>query len=235
MPADMFRSAPPARRRASLIPVSIAVHAVALSALVIAPILADGDLPEPARAMPIYVEVKVPTLPPLPPRHDPAPPRTSPTPSSNPDAAPLVMPDRITPERVESDVQSEPSLEEVGFGRTGVVGTVPGAVVSNYLPAPPTPRGPVRISDGIRAPRKIKDVPPRYPVLAQQARVQGTVIVEAVIGVDGRVKETRVLQSVSLLDHAALEAVNQWVFSPTLLNGEPVPVVMTVTVEFRLR
>jgi len=64
--------------------------------------------------------------------------------------------------------------------------------------------------------------------------VQGFVILEAVISEDGAVRSLRVLRSQPLLDAAAVEAVRQWRFTPTLLNGQPVPVVMTVTVNFRL-
>ena len=73
------------------------------------------------------------------------------------------------------------------------------------------------------------------PQIALSARREGTVIVEAIIGEDGRVQQARVLRSVPLLDEAALTAVRQWVFTPTRLNGEPVPVVMTVTVTFRIQ
>jgi protein TonB len=65
-------------------------------------------------------------------------------------------------------------------------------------------------------------------------RVQGLVIVEATIGRDGRVTEARLLRSIPMLDQAALDAVNQWEFTPTLLNGVPVPVIMTLTVNFTL-
>jgi protein TonB len=65
--------------------------------------------------------------------------------------------------------------------------------------------------------------------------VQGVVILEAVIGEDGTVQNVRVLRSKPLLDDAAVEAVRQWRFTPTLLNGQPVPIVMTVTVRFDLR
>ena len=60
-------------------------------------------------------------------------------------------------------------------------------------------------------------------------------IIEATIGADGRVRDTRVLRSVPLLDDAALSAVRQWEYEPTLLNGKPVAVIMTVTVNFRLQ
>ena len=65
--------------------------------------------------------------------------------------------------------------------------------------------------------------------------MQGVVIVEATIGPDGKVSDARVLRSIPLLDQAALDAVRQWVFTPTLLNGVPVPVIMTVTVNFTLQ
>jgi protein TonB len=64
--------------------------------------------------------------------------------------------------------------------------------------------------------------------------VQGVVVIEATIGADGRVKDAHVLRSVPLLDEAALAAVRQWVYTPTRLNGEPVSVIMTVTVHFQL-
>jgi protein TonB len=75
---------------------------------------------------------------------------------------------------------------------------------------------------------------PRYPAIAQASRVEGVVILEAVIAEDGSVQDVRVLRSRPLLDDAAVEAVRQWRFTPTLLGGQPVPVVMTVTVSFTL-
>ena len=67
----------------------------------------------------------------------------------------------------------------------------------------------------------MKNVNPVYPPIAQSARVQGIVIIEATIGPDGRVKDAKVLRSIPLLDQAALDAVKQWQFTPTLLNGVP--------------
>ena len=76
---------------------------------------------------------------------------------------------------------------------------------------------------------------PVYPLIAQSARVQGVVIIEATIDPDGKVADTRVLRSIPLLDQAALDAVRKWEYEPTLLNGVAVPVIMTVTVNFTLR
>jgi TonB family protein len=92
----------------------------------------------------------------------------------------------------------------------------------------------VRVGGNIRPPTKIKDVRPVYPPEAQAARVRGLVIIEARIGADGSVEDARVLRSIPLLDQAAVDAVMQWRFTPTLLNGKAVPVVMTVTVNFAL-
>ena len=77
-------------------------------------------------------------------------------------------------------------------------------------------------------------MPPVYPQIAQTAKIQGVVILEAIIGKDGTVRDVKVLRSVPLLDQAAIEAVRQWRYSPTLLNNVPVEVVMTVTVNFTL-
>ena len=93
---------------------------------------------------------------------------------------------------------------------------------------------PVRVGGQIRAPMQISKVQPAYPAEALAARVQGIVILEAVIGIDGRVTDAKVLRSVPLLDQAAIDAVRQWVYTPTLMNGVPVPVIMTVTVTFSL-
>jgi protein TonB len=91
---------------------------------------------------------------------------------------------------------------------------------------------PVRIGGQIRAPTKIKDVKPVYPAIARSARVAGVVTIEATIGPDGKVIDATVVRSIPLLDQAALDAVRQWEYTPTLLNGVPVPVLVTVTINF---
>lgn len=91
---------------------------------------------------------------------------------------------------------------------------------------------PLRVGGAIGVPAKIRDVRPVYPADARAAGVQGVVILEAVIDETGAVSAARVLRSIPLLDQAALDAVRQWQFTPTLLNGAPVPVVMTVTINF---
>jgi protein TonB len=81
---------------------------------------------------------------------------------------------------------------------------------------------------------KVHNVDPVYPELARRAGVEGVVIIECTIDPKGRIAGARVLRGHPLLDRAALEAVEQWAYRPTLLNGAPVSVVMSVTVNFRL-
>jgi len=101
----------------------------------------------------------------------------------------------------------------------------------------PPSASPTRVSAGrVQPPKKIKHVNPQYPAGAQKAGIQGTVIVEAMISSSGCVKRAAVTRSVALsLDLEALQTVSQWRFSPTLLGGQAVPVIMTVTVNFTLQ
>jgi protein TonB len=107
------------------------------------------------------------------------------------------------------------------------------------MPAPPPPskpsNAPFRVGGNIREPRRVFSVAPVYPAIARQARVQGTVVIQAVIGADGAVRDAQVQNSMPLLDQAALDAVRQWRYEPTQLNGVPVAVIMTVSVRFTLQ
>jgi protein TonB len=93
---------------------------------------------------------------------------------------------------------------------------------------------PIRVGGEIKPPTQTKRVTPPYPTEAQAAGVQGIVIMEATIGADGKVTDVRVLRSIPLLDQAAMDAVRQFEYTPTVINGVAVPVLMTVTVNFAL-
>ena len=97
----------------------------------------------------------------------------------------------------------------------------------------PAPSQPVRVGGNIRGPQKMKHVDGVLPEQARQAGVRGMVILEIVIGADGTVQQAKVLRGIPLLDQAAIDAAKQWVYEPTLLNGSPVPVIMTATVNFQ--
>ena len=205
---------------------SIAAHVVAACGLIIAPLLATDVLPEPRRATE-FIQV-VPIAPPAPPPPRLARPSAAP---ANPAAAPLVAPDAIQPEPPPAPIADPPvnisgTIEGLGNGA---------AVLNEPPPPPPVPTPIVHVGGSIRPPMKIADAAPVYPPIARAARVQGVVILEATISEDGAVRDVRVLRSIPLLDAAAVDAVKQWRFTPTLLNGQPVPVVMTVTVGFTLQ
>jgi protein TonB len=86
----------------------------------------------------------------------------------------------------------------------------------------------------VKAPKQVKRVNPVYPSMAMSARLQGTVILEVTIGPDGKVRDVRVVRSIPLLDIAAVEAVRQWEYEPTIVKGVAVPLLTTVGVEFKL-
>ena len=119
------------------------------------------------------------------------------------------------------------------------VPTPESVIVFAVTPAPPPPPPPppqiVPVGGDIKEPRKIRDVRPVYPQVAMAARVEGIVIIQATISKEGSVIDAKVLRSQPLLDQAALDAVTQWTFTPTTLNGVPVEVLMTITVNFTLR
>ncbi len=117
----------------------------------------------------------------------------------------------------------------------GVLGGIIGGVMGSNLPPPPkeTPKR-IRVGGQVQQARLVNQPKPIYPALARQARIQGTVRLQAIIAKDGSVVELQVLSGHPLLVQAALDAVRQWKYQPTLLNLEPVEVVTTIDVNFVL-
>jgi protein TonB len=218
------------------VPLSILAHVVLFGAVIIIPLMAADVLPTPDTMM-AFAAPPPPPPPPPPPAPATAPPKVTPTPVTNPNAAPTEAPKEIiaeVPAPATGVSEGVPGGVEGGIPG-GTIGGVVGGLPSAPPPPPPPPSAPVRVGGNIKAPTKTRNVNPVYPPIAQSARVQGVVIIEATIGPDGRVKDAKVLRSIPLLDQAALDAVKQWQFTPTLLNGVPVPVIMTVTVNFTLQ
>jgi protein TonB len=136
---------------------------------------------------------------------------------------------------------------------SGVVGGVPGGVAGGSMggvlggivgavpmAAPPPPKvekpkvSRIRVGGNVQAANLIRRVIPVYPPLAKQARIQGTVRFQAIIGKDGTIQNLQLVSGHPLLVAAAQQAVSQWVYRPTLLNGDPVEVVTTIDVNFTL-
>jgi protein TonB len=209
---------------------SLITHLVVLIALVVLPLTAAMDNPIVAREVIAFVP---PTPPPPAPAVPPSRPRTV-APPVNPDAAPPAPGTVIAPEKP-SDVSGAdrvPGLSiPIGRAPDGVLG----ARVATLTAPPPAVVKPVPVGGNVREPRRITYVPPVYPVIAQTAKVEGIVILEAIIDETGAVRDIRVLRSIPLLDRAAIDAVSRWRYLPTQLNGLAVPVIMSVSVKFQLR
>jgi protein TonB len=232
MPRDLFGhvthpSISVGTRKWYTVPVSLLSHAAIVLVLIAIPILAPAVMPSVlADGDPAWINIEFPKTPPPPPTRRDAEP-IKPTDNSN--AAPVTAPTGVHEE------QPQPAYRDP-TGPDIVIGDA--TTFTRELAPPPAvaaPQQAVRAGGAVRTPQKTNDVNPVYPAIAQAARVQGIVIIEATIGEDGRVTNARILRSVPLLDQAAIDAVRQWQYTPTLLNGVPVPVIMTVTVNFTLR
>jgi periplasmic protein TonB len=224
-------------------PVSAGLHLAFAAAAVAASTLAGVELPAPAPSVhdPVCLPVALglPKVAALPRKGHPLP--TPPAAARRPSLP--ALDDRPPAARVENPPVAGPPIAEepppgpregygcVGCRPDGNPNGVVGATGGNG--GTPT-RPPLRISAGVTAPRKVHDAVPIYPPLALATRAEGRVLVECVIGVEGRVDDVRVVHGHPLLAEAAANAVRQWRYAPTLLNGEPVAVIMTVTVDFRL-
>jgi periplasmic protein TonB len=211
--------------------VSVCAHAVAIGAVIVAPIFATTDLPDPRR--PLTFEAIIPIETPVVP--------VAPRPQTTPQATatqtiPIIEPIDLSPDT--PPAPPSPPLDIVADGGTGVPtnGFLPaGDPVIAPPPPPPARKEPMPVGGVIRPPARVTYVQPVYPPLAIAARKEGIVILQAVIDERGKVREVKVLSSIPLLDDAAVRAVSQWTFTPTLLNGMPVAVSMTVTVGFQLQ
>ena len=139
-----------------------------------------------------------------------------------------VAEERAVANMAQSSVRGGVTMGPDGI-RSGVslTATAPGA--SGY----PPPSQPVRVGGNIPAPRKLKHVDGVLPEEARLAGVRGMVILEIIIGTDGTVQQAKVLRSIPALDRAAIDAVKQWTYEPTYLNGSPVPVITTVTMNIQ--
>lgn len=224
--------------------VSLIVHGAMFLAIVVLPMLYATDQLPTAPTIMAFVAAPVASPPPPPP-----PPSNTWTAQGKPRpvaktagfaAAPLEAPPDIRPEPAGEFSDDEFGVE--GGIEGGIIGGVAGGLVGGLVgvpalqppppPPPPAPPKPVRIGGQLKAPALIHRVEPKYPDIAVIAKVSGVVILEAVVGADGSVESVHVLRSVKFLDAAAIEAVQQWRYSPLVLNGIPTPFILTVTLSF---
>ena len=217
-----------------MLPVSAAAHVAAFLTMLILPLATgvEAPAPWPLSSNPDFLLAAPTPLPPVlrtvagPPAHV---------------GAPTAAPDRIT--HPPPGAPAATGSDEIGDDVGAVAGVPEGLSTGVFAPAPvamappaPAPPAPAAYRPGglIREPRKLVDVAPVYPEIARAARVEGLVVLEATIDERGFVTGARVVRSIPLLDPAALAALKQWRYTPTLLNGVPVRVLITVTFRFSL-
>jgi len=232
------------QRRSSFAVISLGVHAIVLGAVLVIPIFAPLPVPTliapglawaPERVVqPVDISLPAPARSQSPPSSSSGTPERVQTPTI---AAPLEAPAEISPETGREGL-SNGTRDRVTAIERGGGGSVDGIGITESIPAAPpapSPQEPRRLHQGIQSPRKIVDVAPKYPALARESHIAGIVILDVIIDETGVVRSTRVLKSVPFLDQAAVDAVHQWRFTPARLNGVAIPIVMTVTVSFRLQ
>ncbi len=158
--------------------------------------------------------------------------------------APVRIPEKILPAEEANAGETEPPDVGLGpgWGPPGPPGSVPpfGSEEPRWTappvsPPPSAPPRPLRRSEGVQEALLIHRVVPVYPPLARPSRVEGTVRLHAIIGRDGRIESLEVLSGHPLLVQAALAAVRQWRYQPTLLSGVPVEVETYISVVFQLQ
>jgi protein TonB len=216
------------------VPISIALHLVALFLIFVIPLTANIVLPMVSVELPEYVQLAA-----LPPPPAVAVPRTTTERLPSPPAAPTTAPMTIEKEPDTPPHYAPPGTPDTTSG-IAATGIGIGAAIDAprvLMPPPPPPQkaGPIRVAELPVPPRKVVDVRPVYPDIARQAKKDGTVVMEAVLDTRGRITQLRVIQSVPLLDQAALDAVRQWRYTPTTLGGHPVSVLMTISIRFTLQ
>jgi protein TonB len=232
--------APQAGRRRWTTLASFLVQALGIGLLILLPLFYTEALPNLLR----YGELTGP-----PPGEPPATAAQPETRRASEVASEMVGTTVLEPARVPAHVtmltdEAPPAPNLGGFGVPGGTG-VPGGSGSSLLPSilsttlvpapePPRPTKPVRVSGGVMPGFLISQVKPTYPPLAKAARVQGDVMLTAVISRDGTIENLHVLSGHPMLVAAAIEAVRRWRYRPYLLNGQPVEVETQIVVNFRL-
>lgn len=236
------------RRRLSTLLFSMLMHVIIVSTAVVLSILWPAETP-PLRGEGIRVSIQGPPPPPPPPlpkgsglverlQHRRVVPASSPTRIAA--ATPATVEElRTVPrepplDRLGSETGNELGVPEGMEGGVagGVIGGVPGGVLGGVIGG--TGTGPVPVTDYDQPPRIIRKTKPTYPREAFLAKMEGTVLVEFVIDVSGRVAQARIAQSIPALDGAALDAVRQWLFTPAQQRGRPVATLAVAPVEFRI-
>jgi len=223
---------------------SVAAHSVVVAALILVPLLYTHAI-ELSKYQATFLMAPAPPPPPPPPAAAVAQPiRHRELFHAGKLYAPKVIPKHV------AMIKEQAEPQQIAQGVPGgVVGGVPGGQLGGVLggiligrntvvaapPKPVRPRGPIRVGGNVQAPRLIGRVQPTYPPLAMETRTQGDVVIDCVIDTHGNVTQMKVVSGPPLLIQSAMQALSEWKYQPTLLNGQPVSVEMLVTVHFQLQ
>jgi periplasmic protein TonB len=223
------------------IPIAYILECVGIAVMIIIPLIRYQALPSAAWSMTLAA--------PPPPPPPPPPPAAAPirvirhVTAADLMKAPTVIPKTIQQVKDQPEPPPQPSVGVVGGVPGGMPGGTPGGVLGSILtssalapPPPPKAAAPkrIRVSAGVEAAQIITKTQPEYPALAKMARIQGTVKLEALISKEGTIQDLKVMSGHPLLVNAAVQAVQQWRYRPTLLSGEPVEVQTEIDVIFTL-
>lgn len=231
------------KRRAASASISLVLQCLLVGSLLVIPLMMTDTLP--TRQLVTFLVAPPPPPPPPPPAAPRAALQKHMSVTSNIVDGHLKMPSRI-PQRIQmvrEEAPPPPTGGVVGGVEGGISGGQLGGVIggivsssSNTVFTPPKPTLPqrLRISQGVSAGRLTYRVEPKYPIVAQQARIEGTVVLSAVISKQGTIEHLQLVSGHPMLVQSALSAVAQWEYRPYLLNGEPVEVETTITVTFKL-
>lgn len=196
---------------------AVAIHLIIL--VIHLPELTSADQPEVDKQK-VYVVQQVRFRPPPPQKQ-----QEIPKPKAKKVPIPDPTPDEPEPIRTPEDIRPEIDLPE-----TDIIFDIPEG------PPPSEPEGPIHVGGDVAAPNKISAPQPQYTEIARKARIQGVVIVQAIINKQGNVTDVKVLKGLPMgLDQAAVEAIRKWKFEPATLNGKPVDVYYNLTVNFTLQ
>lgn len=220
---------------------SAIVQAVIVGVFILIPLLVTEALPKETVAAWITAPAPPPPPPPPPPKVQVVKQITPPMIQQGKLMAPTVIPKKVN---IIKEEQAPPDVAAGVVG--GVTGGVPGGSAGGVLggiiggtgggPPPPPPKTPqtLRVGGNVQQANLIHQVMPVYPEIAKTAHIQGTVVLHAIIAKDGTVQELQYISGPPLLMRSAMDAVRQWRYRPTLLNGEPVKVDTTISVVFTL-
>jgi len=227
--------------------VAFILQVIVIAVIVLIPLVFTQALPINVHDVTMLVAPPPPPPPPPPPAAAPAAPHVAKVtpPVTNELTEPLRIPKKIAmvhEEPANNQPATAPSIAGVPGGVPGgVAGGVPGGMLGGVMGSMGTGAVPkleapkkVRVSQGVSEGLLVHKVTPQYPSLAKQARIQGDVVLHAEIGKNGKVEQLQVVRGQPLLTAAAIDAVKQWQYKPYFLNGEPVAVDTTITVNFEL-